>query len=77
VISRPAVTDGTVYIGSEDGSVYALNASTGQVQWSHPTGGSVLGSPSVTAGSVYIGSGDGSVYALNAVTRRLCTIAGF
>jgi outer membrane protein assembly factor BamB len=28
--SSPAVTNGVVYIGAEDGNVYALNASTGQ-----------------------------------------------
>ncbi|WP_257137081.1 PQQ-binding-like beta-propeller repeat protein [Streptomyces sp. gb14] len=30
VISLPAVVDGTVYIGSSDKTVYALDAATGQ-----------------------------------------------
>ena len=31
------VVDGVVYVGSDDQHVYALNASTGAVVWSHPT----------------------------------------
>ncbi len=36
------VTDGsTVYIGSQDGNMYALNASDGQLRWSFPTEGMI------------------------------------
>jgi glucose dehydrogenase len=35
IISSPAVSGGNVYIGAENGSVYALNAATGAKQWSH------------------------------------------
>ena len=34
VDSSPTVADGSVYIGVEDGNVYALNESTGAVRWS-------------------------------------------
>jgi outer membrane protein assembly factor BamB len=68
VLSSPTVVNGVVYIGSEDGEVYALNASTGAKRWSYATGGSILSSPTVVNGVVYIGSFDANVYALDAAT---------
>lgn len=65
--SSPAVVHGVVYVGSEDGSVYALNAATGARLWSFPRG-TVRSSPAVVHGVVFIGSDDGNVYALNAAT---------
>ncbi|MDX3697755.1 protein kinase, partial [Streptomyces europaeiscabiei] len=38
VFSSPAVVDGTVYIGSLDKKVYALDAATGTPRWTHTTG---------------------------------------
>ena len=40
VDSSPAVAGGTVYVGSHDGKVYALDAATGHLRWSYTTGGS-------------------------------------
>src|SRR5208283_4921743 len=66
VYSSPAVVGGVVYVGSEDGSVYALNAANGDKLWRYTTGGSVDSCPAVVDGVVYIGSWDDNVYALNA-----------
>jgi outer membrane protein assembly factor BamB len=71
VHSSPAVADGTVYVGSDDMNVYALNASTGAYIWSYTTGSYVWSSPAVANGIVYVGSYDGRVYALNASTGIL------
>lgn len=62
-----AVANGVVYVGSDDGNVYALNATTGAELWSFDTGGTVS-SPAVADGTVYVGSGNGEVYALDAAT---------
>jgi serine/threonine-protein kinase len=59
---------GTVYVGSDDHEVYALDAVTGRVRWTHATGGFVESSPVVAGGTVYVGSDDHRVYALNAAT---------
>jgi eukaryotic-like serine/threonine-protein kinase len=68
-LSPPAVVNGVVYIGAEDGNVYALNAATGAEKWSYPTGVEIVNSsPAVVNGVVYIGSYNGEVYALNAAT---------
>jgi outer membrane protein assembly factor BamB len=68
VWSSPAVVGGTLYIGSDDFKVYALNATTGTKIWSYATGGAVRSSPAVVGGVVYVGSDDDKVYALNAST---------
>jgi eukaryotic-like serine/threonine-protein kinase len=39
-LSAPVVGAGTVYVGSNDGSLYALNASTGGIVWRGATGSS-------------------------------------
>ena len=64
--SSPALANGMVYIGSDDGNIYALDANTGSNRWIYQTGDKVFSSPTVTNGVVYIGSNDHSVYALNA-----------
>jgi outer membrane protein assembly factor BamB len=72
----PVVANGVVYVGTEDGAMYALNASTGAVSWSVQAGGLFPSSPAVVNGVVYIGSFDHNVYALNASTgARLWSFA--
>ena len=64
----PAVVDGTVYVGSNDNNVYALDAATGTKQWAFETGDWIRSSPAVVDGTVYVGSKDGNVYALDAAS---------
>jgi outer membrane protein assembly factor BamB len=68
VDSSPAVVSGQVYVGSCDGNVYCLNASTGEQKWNYTTGGRVESSPAVANGQVYVGSDDNNLYCLNANT---------
>jgi outer membrane protein assembly factor BamB len=57
--------DGTIYVGSTDNNVYALN-SNGSLKWSYTTGNKIYGSPVISAdGTIYTGSYDGKLYALN------------
>ncbi len=64
--------DGTVYIGSQDFKVYALDGSTGNLKWSFTTGDKVIGSPAIGAdGTIYVGSNDSIIYALNGATGDL------
>jgi len=69
-MSSPAVMGGTVYIGSGDQHVYALDAATGALRWSFATGDVVHSSPAVADGVVYIGSWDRNLYAIDATTGR-------
>ncbi len=69
--SAPAVVNGVVYDGSDDGAVYALNMSDGSLVWKYQTGASVDSSPAVVNGVVYVGSDDKNFYALNASTGTI------
>ncbi len=65
-VSSPAVgPDGTIYVGSYDKHLYALDPS-GNILWTITTGGLIDGSPAVANGVVYFSSNDGSIYAANA-----------
>lgn len=69
VESSPAVAGGVVYIGSNDGYLYALDATTGAKKWRKNVGGVDYSSPAVANGVVYVGSsGTNKLYALNAST---------
>ncbi len=71
VESSPALSgDGTVYIGSGDGSIYAISR-TGSLLWKYTTGGSIDSSPAIARdGSIYVGSYDGYLYCLSGGTCR-------
>src|ERR671927_117587 len=62
--SSPTVSDGVLYVGSDDSYLYALNAQTGELKWKFKTGDVVYSSPSITAGVVYFGSHYGYLYAV-------------
>lgn len=68
IISEPAYYAGTIYVGSQDHKLYALDATTGAVKWTANTGGSIESSPAVAKGNVYVGSEDGHVHAFNAAS---------
>jgi outer membrane protein assembly factor BamB len=68
VRSSPVVSNGVVYVGSDDAGLYALNATTGMVIWKTITGAAVRSSPAVASGVVFVGSDDKAVYALDAAT---------
>lgn len=81
VYSSPTVVDGTLYVGSHDRNLYALNAETGEERWRFRTGPNpnvksafgmkgygIRSSPQVVGGTVYVGSNDYNVYAVDAET---------
>lgn len=78
VKSSAAVGNGMVYVGSDDGVLYAIDAATGTVTWRHSTGGAIEASPLLRGDTVYVGSSDGAMYAIEAKTgaRRWRTETG-
>ncbi|WP_406675520.1 PQQ-binding-like beta-propeller repeat protein [Nonomuraea sp. N2-4H] len=58
----PVVTDGTVYIGDDEGTLHALDAGTGVERRSFRAGGRITTEPVVTGGFVFVGSSNGNVY---------------
>jgi outer membrane protein assembly factor BamB len=59
------VAGGTVFAGSLDDRLHALDAATGAERWTFSTGADVTGSPAVASGVVFIGSQDGHLDALD------------
>ncbi len=70
IYTAPSIgADGTVYVGSDDFNVYALNPATGAVKWTFATQSYVESSPAIGSdGTVYVGSDDNNLYALNGST---------
>ncbi|MCL4468682.1 MAG: PQQ-binding-like beta-propeller repeat protein [Deltaproteobacteria bacterium] len=64
--SSPAIgADGTIYVGSLDDNLYAINPN-GTLKWSYTTGNKILSSPAIGAdGTIYVGSEDNNLYAIN------------
>jgi len=65
ISNAPAVVDGTVYTGSRDGYIYALEADSGEQQWRFDTESDVRSSPAVVDGTLYVGTQAGTVYAVD------------
>jgi outer membrane protein assembly factor BamB len=63
--------DLTLYFGSSDGNLYALNAFTGKKKWAFKTGGLIHTSPALYQGKIYFGSWDRFFYAIDAKTGKL------
>jgi eukaryotic-like serine/threonine-protein kinase len=71
IVSSPVMADGVVYFGSDDGNVYAVDASSGRQLWKYVTRGAVASTPAIANGMLYVMSYDGHFYALNAKTGAL------
>ena len=68
-MSSPAIgLDGTLYVGSDDETLYAINPD-GLLKWTFSTNGQILSSPAIGADGtgtiVYVGSEDDNLYAIN------------
>jgi len=64
ISTPPVVANDTVYFGTENGLVVAVDAQTGEQLWEWQTGNFVRGAPAVVDGVVFIVSGDGTIYAV-------------
>jgi len=70
-LSSPTVVEGTVFFGSGDTNLYAVNVADGSMRWKFRTDGVIHGSPAVEDGMVYVGSFDTFLYALDAASGTL------
>jgi outer membrane protein assembly factor BamB len=65
---QPAYEDGVLYVSSLDKSLYALDASTGDMLWESATGGSISDSAKLNSDLVYIASFDRMIHAVEKAT---------
>ena len=71
VVSSPVWRDGTLYFGSDDGNVYAVDAATGRQRWMARTDGAVASTPALDGDRLLALSYDGRLYALDARTGEV------
>jgi outer membrane protein assembly factor BamB len=69
-LSSPVIVQGTVYFGSGDGHLYALDAASGELKWKFKTGDVIHASPAYADGVLYVGSWDSFFYAVDAATGQ-------
>jgi outer membrane protein assembly factor BamB len=63
--SKPSVSDGLVFVGSEDHNLYAIDTETGEETWRFSTNGHIRIRPAVGGDTVVVTSKDGFIYALD------------
>src|SRR4051812_13906767 len=74
--AQPIIKGDTVYVGSWDGFLYALNKADGSIRWKKDLGltksskcfpqvAGISSSPAVTDNALFVGGGDDKLYALN------------
>ncbi|MCG3130120.1 MAG: putative protein YxaL [Phycisphaerae bacterium] len=66
ITSTAAIVDGVVYVGCDDGALYALSLADGAVRWTYATSNAIRSSPAVHRGVVYFGNDDGELHAVDA-----------
>ena len=70
IAGSPAIAGETLYVGSYDHVLYALDATTGKERWRFPTEGRIVSTPAVADGTVYFGSMDSKFYAVDAASGK-------
>jgi outer membrane protein assembly factor BamB/orotate phosphoribosyltransferase len=73
--SKPVLSDGVLYFGSDSGNFWAIDAETGAAKWSHKVlfgsqGKLIFSSPAVYMDTVFFGAYDGNFYALDKNTGK-------
>ncbi|MEO7325930.1 MAG: PQQ-binding-like beta-propeller repeat protein [Dokdonella sp.] len=62
---QPVLADGTVYVGSGDGSFHAVDAANGQRRWRFATKGKIRTGAAIDGARVVFGSADHFLYSLD------------
>ena len=68
--SSPLLHDGRLYFGSENGTLYCLDADNGKVIWTYRAAGAIKGSPTLAHGKLFFGDYGGRVQAVKASNGR-------
>jgi outer membrane protein assembly factor BamB len=67
ITSTPSFGNGRVYVGTNNGTLYALNSNgTIQTQKTFTAGKAIFTQPAVAGGRVYVGTDDGKAYGVDA-----------
>jgi outer membrane protein assembly factor BamB len=70
VTTPPAVVNGKLFLGTNDGRLLCLSATTGEELWSVQLGSPVLFQPAVVGGRVFVGTACGMLFGLETGDRN-------
>jgi eukaryotic-like serine/threonine-protein kinase len=70
IFSSPVISDGLVYFGGLDSTIYALELSTGNTKWKLKTNGEIRSSLSVFNDKVYLLGGNGVLSCIDKITGK-------
>lgn len=70
VRSTPTIANGTLYIGSYDNNLYALDLNTGKYKWRFTTEGGICGRAAAWKNLIVFGSEDYYVYGIEALSGK-------
>lgn len=65
VTASPGFHDGTILVGTNDGTLYGVAANTGDEQWSADLNGPMVTNPCIVDGTAYFGRTDNAVTAVD------------
>jgi len=71
ITASPRINGKTVYFGSWDGNICAVDSISGDLRWKYETGWGIDSTPDVSDGTVFVGSLDNNFYALEEETGEL------
>lgn len=71
VLSAPAIAVGTLFVGDDQGTLYAVDAARGEQRWRFNAGYEKHSSPTVVDGQVFFASDRGALYVLDAHTGEM------
>jgi eukaryotic-like serine/threonine-protein kinase len=70
ITSSPVFSQGLVYVGSMDATLYAIDAKTGWVTWRFRLGKASISTPCVMENRIFTGAADGIIYCVEANTAK-------
>jgi outer membrane protein assembly factor BamB len=68
--SSPLVDRERVYLATQEGSVYAFDATTGKQEWARHNDGLVFGAAALSDGRIYVGNERGQIFAFDTEDGR-------
>lgn len=66
--ASPVAVGDTLYVGAENGNLYAIDLATRRTRWLYHAGGGIGSTPAVADGKVFILSRDGRIHAVDAAS---------
>ena len=70
IVASPVIFEGTVYIGSMDGFLYALDQETGKEKWKFKSRMPIASTAAVAGGTLYFVSSTGALAAIDTVSGK-------